>query len=188
MNKQMHTYTDQELCTLMAGTEYREAAFREFYSRHARRIYQYCVRFVGRQAAEDIFQEVFERFLPVVEQHKELSNPPGFIMRIARNLCLNYKNRTNTDSIEFTEETMHPYNPAKDQESVELDALINSALELLPGEQKEAFILQQYCDMSYQEIAQEQEVPLTTVRNRVVRAKRKLREILSRYLEDYSSK
>jgi RNA polymerase sigma-70 factor (ECF subfamily) len=58
------------------------------------------------------------------------------------------------------------------------------ALELLGDEYREALVLQTYNELSYQEIAEIQGVPLTTVRNRIVRAKRKLREIVQPYLAE----
>jgi DNA-directed RNA polymerase specialized sigma24 family protein len=41
-----------------------------------------------------------------------------------------------------------------------------------------------YCGFSYEEIAEINNVPVTTVRNWIVRAKIKLRKILSPYFED----
>ena len=61
--------------------------------------------------------------------------------------------------------------------------MIDSALNLIPEEQAEAFMLQVYQGMSYNEIAEFFEVPVSTVRNWVVRAKKKLRDILIPYLE-----
>jgi RNA polymerase sigma factor (sigma-70 family) len=70
-------------------------------------------------------------------------------------------------------------------ERSELIALLDVALEVLPDEQREALILQVYEDMSYQEIADFMNVPLTTVRNWVVRAKKRLRDELQQYWTDY---
>lgn len=62
--------------------------------------------------------------------------------------------------------------------------MIELAIELLPENYKEAFVLQVYEDFTYQEIADFLELPLPTVRNRIVRAKSKLRETLTPYLEN----
>ena len=70
-------------------------------------------------------------------------------------------------------------------EARELARLVAMALELLPDDQREAFILQAYSGLSYKEIGEVIDAPISTVRNRVVRAKRRVREILSPYLEDY---
>ncbi len=50
-------------------------------------------------------------------------------------------------------------------------------------EHREALVLQMYSGLSYLEIAELTGVPLTTVRNRIARAKSKIREILTPYIE-----
>jgi RNA polymerase sigma-70 factor (ECF subfamily) len=69
-------------------------------------------------------------------------------------------------------------------ENKELSQMIELAIELLPENYKEAFVLQVYEDFTYQEIADFLELPLPTIRNRIVRAKSKLRETLTPYLEN----
>jgi RNA polymerase sigma-70 factor (ECF subfamily) len=104
-----------------------------------------------------------------------------YILKIVRNLCLNHKRDNRINFIEL--EDFHL--PVSDNkvESDELFDLIYSSLELLPEEHKEAFLLQVQQGLSYNEIAEVTEVPVSTVRNRVVRAKSKLREILLPYFE-----
>ena len=57
--------------------------------------------------------------------------------------------------------------------------LIADALVLLTDDQREAFCMQGYLGMKYNEIANDLNLPVSTIRNRIVRAKSKLREILS---------
>ena len=67
----------------------------------------------------------------------------------------------------------------------ELRNLIDITLDTLSAEQREAFVLQTFNGMSYSQIAEVTDVPVSTVRNRVVRAKQRVREIVTRYfLED----
>jgi RNA polymerase sigma-70 factor (ECF subfamily) len=83
------------------------------------------------------------------------------------------------DSFFETETEMLP------MERAELIRILTVALEVLPDEQREALILQVYDDLSYQEIAEFMNVPLSSVRNWVVRAKKKLRDELQQYWSDY---
>ena len=83
-----------------------------------------------------------------------------------------------TDELEIPVEE-HPV------ESRELERLVSTALDLLPEEQREAFVLQIYDGLSYKEIAEVIDRPVSTVRNPVVRAKQKVRKVLAPYLEDY---
>jgi RNA polymerase sigma factor (sigma-70 family) len=56
---------------------------------------------------------------------------------------------------------------------------LHAAIQSLPGEQKEALILQQFNNMSLEEIAQLSEVPVETVKSRLRYAMRKLRQHLT---------
>lgn len=68
----------------------------------------------------------------------------------------------------------------------ELLDLITRALDLLPPELREAFVLREYDGLSYAEIADVIGEPLSTVKIRIYRSKQKIREILAPYLADLS--
>lgn len=175
--------TDVELYGLLGseGRE-REKAFSEIYARHSKRIYMYCRRILSeREAADDIFQETFLRLLQVRNEEREISNFPAFLLKISRNLCL--KVRRDQKSSVSIENFDFGYQD-NSLERAETTGIVTSALEVLPDEYREALILQTYNNMSYGEIAEFLEVPVTTVRNWIVRAKRKIREILVEYYEN----
>lgn len=158
------------------------SAFNELYSRHSRRIYLYCRKALGDgPVADDIYQEIFIKFYHAIINGYEMPSVQFYLLKIARNLCLNHKRDNKVFLIEL--EDFHIPSDDNSIESEEVSKLVNMALELIPEEHKEAFILQVYQGMSYNEIAELTGVPLTTVRNRIVRAKRKLREILLPYFE-----
>ena len=52
------------------------------------------------------------------------------------------------------------------------------------GRQREALVLQVYGGLSYLEIAEVMGVPMTTVRNWIVRAKDKMRKIVAPYFQE----
>lgn len=130
--------------------------------------------------AEDIFQDTFINFLKAIENNNNIDNVQGYLLKIARNNSINHK-KTVSSNIIFEEliEDFHSSNQDEKYESKEIIEIVNRALDLLPDEFKEAFVLQVYEGMSYQEIANLTNVPVTTVRNRVVRAKMKMRDILA---------
>lgn len=185
MLENLKKYNESELVKFISqcGAQ-REAAFKEIYSRFSSRVYLYCQKLTGDSThADDIFQEVFLKFLNSAECGTQIENVMGYLLRIARNLCLNARRDTKEVPTDLND-LIIPVTERK-LESEELEKMIESALELLPSEHKDAFVLQVYEGLSYKEIAELTDVPLTTVRNRVVRAKSKLREILLPYLEDY---
>jgi len=178
-------HSDTELYAMLrSGNPLREQAFGELYTRYSSKVYLYCNKIVGKSGgADDAFQQTFLRFLHSAQKERIMTNVPAFLLRIARNLCLNQRKRAGQHTVPL--EDFHL--PVEDTslEARELARLVAMALELLPEDQREAFILQTYNGLSYKEIGEVIEAPVTTVRNRVVRAKRRIREILSPYLEDY---
>ena len=184
----LNNYSDRELIDYLQNDENadKSAAFSVLYSRHSVAVYNYCHRVFGDgYFADDIFQETFIKFIRVIQNKSEIDNVRGYLLRSARNLSINFKRNNSHEFVELDEEQF--YQIDNNFEEKELTKLINSALELLPNEHKEAFLLQNTNGMSYQEISNVTEVPISTVRNRIVRAKSKLREILSPIL-DYKEK
>lgn len=185
MAEDLRTYSDVDLYYLLRteGAE-RERAFAELYARHGQRVYLYCRKILGdSHAADDVFQDTFIRFLNSVQDERIMTNVPAFLLRIARNLCLNYKRDHKSNAVIF--EDFHLPTADKQVESQEIARLISMALELLQDEYREALILQMYQGMSYDEIGEQLGVPVTTVRNWVVRAKKKMRDILAPYFAEH---
>ena len=178
---------DSELYLLLSEGKSKDLAFKEIYSRYSKKIYFYCKKMLGDdKTAEDVFQDVFVALLKTVERKSELENLKAYLFRIAGNLSLNIIRKNKIRKIEYKdifELDFYAKSDYQDNESAETAKLINSALELLSDDYKEAFTLQMYFNMSYNEISEITEVPVSTVRNRVVRAKLKLRQILSPYFE-----
>lgn len=175
--------TDIELTTLLSQKEEdAKSAFTEIYTRYSKKVYIYCKKAVPNQNfADDIYQDTFVKFYNAGREGKQIDNLNAYLFRIARNLVLNFKRDNQQEFVDL--EDFHLVSNSNQTQEKELAHLINEAMELLIEEHREAFIMQAYQDMSYNEIAEALEVPMTTIRNRIVRAKRKLKEILSPYLE-----
>lgn len=186
MNKNEYSiYPDQELFAMLGQPVHSESAFRELYRRNEMRVWSYCtIALHNQDKARDIAQEAFVRFYRMGVQGTVVENPGAYLMRIVRNLCLDEKK--NEKGFVPLENIEIPVS-GDIYEQKELEYMVETALQLLPEEHKDALIMQTFSEMSYDEIARAQNVPLTTVRNRIVRAKKKLREILSPYLNDLKS-
>ena len=152
------------------------AAFAELYSCYKQGVYLYCTRFLGDQpAAEDIFQEVFINLLERVRGGNDIENMQGYLIRSARNRCLNViRDRKYPKDIDELEEIL----PGGDIVAVGEYEDLESALQQLPAANREALLLCEYQGYSYEEISAMTEVPVTTVRKRIFRARQRLRQIL----------
>lgn len=175
--------TDNELCEALRNSgESRELAFSELYRRYASRIYQYARRILNQNSeAEDILQETFLKFLEILKKNDtQIENVPAYLLRIARNLSLRV---TSKKQITIPIEDYHAIFEESPLETDEASKVLTMSLDLLPKEQREALVLQVYGGLSYIEIAEVMGVPMTTVRNWVVRAKDKMRRIVAPYFQ-----
>ena len=151
------------------------SAFVTLYERHKQGVYLYCKRFLGATPrAEDVFQDVFLKFLENAREGKSIDNVRGYLMAMAHNRCLNViRDRKYPTDISELEEFL----PAAEAQIGETHDL-QRALDALPEVNREALLLCEYQGYTYEEIAQLTNVPLSTVRKRIFRARQRLRTLL----------
>ncbi len=186
MASKLASYSDIELAQMLnASRKDAETAFQELYNRYSSGVHAYCLRVLGDEdAAEDIFQETFIKFYKNVQGNHASKNIQGFLITIARNLCLNFKrDKKNTVEIDKLDFYMHDN---QNYEQKELLDLINTALELVEYDYREAFVLREYSGFSYNDIAEACNISVANAKSRVFRAKQKIKEILQPYLKDLS--
>ncbi len=158
-------------------------AFRGLVERHQRRVSLF-VRNLVRHAtdAEDLVQEVFvTAFRKLDSFDAERSQFSTWLLTIARNRCLNHLKRSSvatfcSSEFDIKARTAQPTDAVLSRER---HARLNAALDLLPLEQRTAFVLAEIQELPYAEIALIEEVELGTIKSRVSRAKQRLREVLS---------
>ncbi len=158
-------------------------AFRELVERHQRRVFGF-VRNLVRHApdAEDLVQEVFVAVFRKLDSFDaERSQFSTWLLTIARNQCLNHLKRSSLpkDCRSECDVESRTAQPLDAMLSRELHARLDAALDLLPLEQRTAFVLAEIQELPYAEIAIIEEVELGTIKSRVSRAKQRLREVLS---------
>ncbi|HLP27457.1 MAG TPA: RNA polymerase sigma factor [Candidatus Didemnitutus sp.] len=164
-----------------------QAALSLLYRRYSQRIYTYCRKILGdNQTAEDLLQETFVKLFESGRQGRSLENFPAYLMTIARNLCLSHRARSKRQYVEV--EDFHLTYHDVPYEQKELLQLIQTSLELLPEDYREAFVLREYNGLSYNEISDIIGESLDVVKVRIFRAKKKLRDVLAPYLADLNSK
>ena len=155
----LSSYSDQRLVELLNTDKTKsERAFNELYKRYSGGVHAYCLKILGDQEkAEDIFQETFLRFIKNVKADAKTTNIPGFLIKIARNLCLNEKRnkRIMVDVEDFNFFT----EPNQNYEKKELLELINMALELIEFNYREVFILREYNELNYDKCKQNTQYP-----------------------------
>lgn len=157
-------------------------AFNILYHRYNQRIYRFCLRMLGNEAAaKDAFQETFIR---VYEHRKTFrgNNFRAWLFTIARNTCLNAI-RVRKDHESFDE--MYHLKVDFKLGDVALNDQIQKAIATLPISLKEALLLREYEGYSYKEIAEILEIDLSLAKVRVHRARIILRKLLKPIVKEF---
>jgi RNA polymerase sigma-70 factor, ECF subfamily len=138
----------------------------------------------NREEAEDLVQETYAKALKGFPSFQPGTNFRAWIYRILRNTFLTSRTGLKAEQQfdsddEGTKETNLPSDP-RTPESVLLEKLdhqlIYLALDRLPVVYREALLLCDFEEMSYQEISATLGVPVGTVMSRLSRARKALRE------------
>lgn len=176
--------SDEELIIIISKDKNNSAmAFDEIYNRYSSKVYTYCKKiFRNSTLADDVFQDTFIKFYEVCLSGKQISNSLGFLLKIARNLAINQKKKDQRITT-FELEDNIPYFD-KEFELDKSGTVLDAALQILPEQFREVIILQEFLNLTYQEIADMLGLSLSIVRIRVFRGKSKLREILKPYMEE----
>ena len=132
--------------------------------------------------AEDVFQETFTRFYESAKKDREMTNVSGYLLKIARNLCLNEKAKKYNDKVSLDDLQLPHYDATYGDK--QLNELLQIALDAIPKKYREVIVLREFLDMSYKEIAEALDTTMPIVRIRIYRAKGKIRELLTPYFEE----
>lgn len=150
-------------------------AFHILYNRYHSRVYRFCLRMLGDEApAKDAFQETFIR---VYEHRKDFhgKNFAAWLFTIARHTCLNHiRSRREHESFD---EVFHGKKNQR-QSDVGMKDEIEKAIKLLPESMREALVLREYEECTYQEVADILGIDLSLAKVRVHRARIILRKLL----------
>jgi RNA polymerase sigma-70 factor (ECF subfamily) len=106
-----------------------------------------------------------------------------WLLTIARNKCVNSLKKRRPGTSERLPLPLYGGDPAEALIRRESAARFDRFLDTLPMEQRTAFVLAEIQEMSYEEIADIEGVPLGTIKSRINRAKDKLRSLLGNATE-----
>ena len=155
--------------------------FQILYHKYHNRVYRFCLRLLGSEPmAKDAFQETFVKVFEKRATFKG-DNFAAWLFTIARHTCYNML-RATKEHASFDES----YHQAKVQKTTDfgLKQALEDAISSLPTPLREAFILREYEDLSYQEIADVLEIDLSLSKIRVFRARKQLRLILKPIIKE----
>lgn len=179
--------TDEELVALSIGGDVE--SFNQLVLRWERPIFALAYRVIGREEeARDVVQETFLRAFRGIGNFRGQAKFSSWVYRIALNLCRDWMRRERRAPIMPTPEGVDVIELAAEQgpvESIEdlvarndISKVVADLMTRLPEEQRTAIILKEYHGMTFQEIADLQGVPLSTVKTRLYQGLNVLRRQL----------
>lgn len=183
------TSTDLDYALLRRVAKGEHAAFEELVRRHQRSLYNLAYRLLRHpQEAEDALQEVFLKVYEHAASYQPSGTVKSWMNRICANHCLNRLRRLHPqESLDDEERGPSLAAAAPDPlQSLEGSALAGQLEELLaslPEKQRQALILKQFGDLSYQEIAEILGTTPSAVDGLLKRARQFLRRALAGYLD-----
>jgi RNA polymerase sigma-70 factor (ECF subfamily) len=163
-----------------------EAAFGVLFERHAGRIYNYCFRRTGDWAiAEDLTSTTFllawrSRGRAPLEAESALPLLYGIATNVLRNQRRSVRRRREAFARLPLERTEEP--DFAEEGSIRLDdqVAMRQLLQLfarLPRREQDVIALCEWSELSYEDAAVALDIPIGTVRSRLARGRRRLREL-----------
>ena len=153
--------------------------FGELFHRHHDRIFAFFYRMTADPAAsEDLAQEVFVRMLKYRSTFGADSDFRGWMYQIARNLRADHFRKRQAEALAAQQtRTEHQPSHSHQIEKREQLSVLQRALLALPEDKRELLILARYEEIEYETIAAVLSIEVGTVRVRVHRALRELRNL-----------
>jgi RNA polymerase sigma-70 factor (ECF subfamily) len=163
------------------------SAFDDFYREHSELVFNLTYRQCGdRDLACDLSQEIFLKIFKSLGRFRCRSSLKTWTYRVCLNHCrsrlgrrrpFSSLTREDGDQTELVETRSGPEELAVANDQA---ALLARALPQLDSQFREAVILRDLEDLSYQEVAEVLKVPIGTVRSRIARGREQLRKVVVR--------
>ncbi|MDD2212894.1 MAG: sigma-70 family RNA polymerase sigma factor [Clostridia bacterium] len=192
-------YSDEELVTRSKNGNLQ--AFEELVCRYERKIYSVAYRLMGSyDDANDLAQEAFLKAFLAINSFRGDSSFSTWLCRIVTNLCRDELRKRYRISVESLDQKIclgdveikkqipsSEPGPEEIYEKHELQQELQDLLTSLSPEFRLAVVLRDLQGFTYQEIAEQMECSVGTVKSRISRARSFLKEKLLAQREQYSS-
>jgi RNA polymerase sigma factor (sigma-70 family) len=171
-----------------------QSAYKQLLEKYRRQVLSLVWRMVSdREEAQDLAQEAFIRAFRSLHTFDATRSFPAWLFRITTNLCVDHYRRKKLDTVSLVQEAdqerdertrelespdIGPDEEFQGKESAQrLDAMVRA----LPAPYRIVVLLRHQSDLSYDEIAEALNLPLGTVKARIHRAHKMLKEKLERW-------
>lgn len=182
---QEYLYTCHDFELINSTLQGDRNAFEVLVERYRSSIYALAFRMLcNHEDAADISQDVFFKAYEALGTFKKKSSFHTWLYRIATNSCINYLRKYSVQQqIEF--ETYHAAKEADTLDSlykIELQDVVNTAIDKLPEKQKATVILRVCEGLSHREVSKKLECSVGTAKANYFHAIRNLRRFMKNYI------
>jgi len=192
--------TDRELIEGLSGRD--RTAINYLVNTYQKRVVKTAYYFIGNlEDAEDLSQEIFLEIIKSIDSFRGTSSFSTWIYRIIVNRSFNVirknKRRNIFSSMEHLFRNSDKSGNQKEKEpsvwcdpmdEEETRACLDEAISELPGNQRIAFVLNKYEELSYKEIADVMNLSISSVESLIHRAKINLQKKLVNHFSQYLNK
>jgi RNA polymerase sigma-70 factor (ECF subfamily) len=191
------TRSDEELVARATAGDLE--SFNQLVLRWERPIYALAYRTLGRdEDARDVVQEAFLRAFRGLPGFKGQAKFSSWLYRITLNLCRDWMRRERrapvvqapegVDAVDLADEQAAPTESVEDLVARrEMSQAVARAMAELPEDQRAAILLKEYHGLTFQEIADTLQCPLSTVKTRLYQGLSVLRRRLERQQQEQAS-
>jgi RNA polymerase sigma-70 factor (ECF subfamily) len=159
-----------------------QESFTLLYRRHQAALYRFALRMTGNSwAAEEVVQDVFMTLMREPKKYDAARGPVGaYLFGIARNRVMKHLERLprelpleepNGNGGRANESAVNRFTPVHWAEQQERSERVRAAVLELPAEFREAVVLCELEELSYEEAAQLSGCPIGTIRSRLHRGR-----------------
>ncbi|MFV0504525.1 MAG: RNA polymerase sigma factor [Lachnospirales bacterium] len=178
MRKDVKNLTDMEVINLCLNED--GEYFEEMINRYKNLVYSISNRMVNNaEDVKDLTQEIFIKIYRNLDKYSPEFKFSTWIMRIATNHIIDFRRKKRVVQVSYDEidyEMKTDISPETLCLEKEHNSNIKNVVNELPEIYKQPIILYHEKDMSYKEIAEELNEPLSKVKNRIFRGRKLLRE------------
>lgn len=156
--------------------------FSELVSRYKNLVYSIILRMINdREEANDLAQEVFIKVYKNLHKYYPDYKFSTWIMRITTNHVIDYRRKKKQDTVAIEDveyELKSDGSPEETYIETEQREALNALLDSLPDMYRIPILLYHKEGLSYQEIADVIDEPLSKVKNRIFRGRRIMKDTL----------
>jgi RNA polymerase sigma-70 factor (ECF subfamily) len=174
---------ERELIDLCRGDgEAKELAWEEVVRRFRRRVFGIAYKFTGRyEESQDLTQEIFLRVFKSLDKFDQNADFGTWLYSVSRNHCIDHYRSGRRErellvrhELSLEDFPSRRFDPHRAVELRDKKKLLVRALANLPEKLREAVVLRDIQELTYQEIVERLDLPEGTVKSRINRGRHEL--------------